>query len=123
MKTVRISDAEWEIMNVLWDHAPMTCSDLLARICTSREWHIRTVRTLLDRLLAKGAVRLLTRKRPSSYEAAVSRAECVQSESRSFVDRVFGGHTAPMLVHLVQQAELKPKEIQELRRILREKEE
>lgn len=122
MKTIRISEAEWEVMNVLWGRGPMTCPDLVAQVAETRDWHIRTVRTLLDRLVSKGAVHMQTPKRPYRYEAAVNRADCVQSASRSFAERVFGGNPAPMLVHLVKQTDLTRAEIRELRRILREKE-
>jgi BlaI family penicillinase repressor len=122
MKPLNISDAEWEVMSVLWDQAPRPSAEIVEELSTRKGWRTRTIRTLLDRLVQKGAVRVQTGQRPSLYHPTVSRDECIRQESQSFMDRVFGGEPVSMLLHLVQQVELSPAEIKKLKKILSEKE-
>ena len=110
----RISDAEWEVMNVVWDDHPIAASDVAARLSDQKEWSPRTVKTLLGRLVRKGALAFQVAGRHYLYRPKVSRERCVREESRSFVERVFGGRSSPLLVHMVREAELTPDEIAEL---------
>ena len=121
MKPVKISEAEWKIMNVLWKRNPISCADVVEVIGDRRGWHIRTIRTLLDRLVSKGAANIQTERRPYTYEPRLSREECIQSESQSFTDRAFDGEPASMLLHLVRNTKLNPEDIKKLKRILNEK--
>lgn len=121
MKPIKISEAEWEVMAILWKRAPVSCRDVVEEVAERKGWHNRTIRTLLDRLISKGAVTIQTKRRPYTYESLVSREECVQSESRSFMERVFEGEPASMLLHLVKYNKLKPEDIRQLKKILNEK--
>ena len=56
-KTPRISDAEWEVMNVLWESSPRTANEVADELCERMKWHPKTVKTLLGRLVTKGALR------------------------------------------------------------------
>jgi BlaI family penicillinase repressor len=117
----RISEAEWEVMNIIWDKAPVPAGDVVAVLETKMGWRERTTRTLIDRLVKKGVLRTERDGKRFQYLPNLSRKECVQKESRSFLDRVFGGEPAAMLIHLVSQAKLSQQEIEELQRILNEK--
>ena len=119
----KISDAEWEVMNIVWDHAPVPASDIVQRLHEKKGWHARTTRTLIDRLVGKGALRTEVEGRRYLFSPKLTKEECVQTESHSFQERVFGGEPAAMLIHLVKQTTFTPEEIKELRRILEEKQE
>jgi BlaI family penicillinase repressor len=117
-----ISDAEWQVMKALWDGGPATAGEVVARVVAQgHRWHARTVKTMLGRLVRKGAVESIeAQNRSFTYKAKVSRDACVRRESRSFLARVFDGAAAPALVHFLEQNRLPPEEIARLRQILDE---
>lgn len=117
-KVPKISDAEWAVMALLWERHPRTASDLAAALEGPTGWKPATVKTLLTRLVEKGAVRFRKDGKQYLYSPAVEQSRCVRAESRSFLDRVFGGAVAPMLAHFVGERELTPEQIAELRRVL-----
>ena len=119
---IRISDAEWEVMKVVWDRHPITALEVIQRLAGKTEWNHRTIRTMLTRLVKKGALTFEMQGKAYHYRPSVSQEACVRRESRSFLARVFGGATAPMLVHFVKNSDLSAEEIRQLRKILAEKE-
>ena len=121
MKTPPITDAEWEVMNVLWEHSPSTATELADALCARMDWHPKTLKTLLGRLVKKGVLRYRTEGNRYVYSPAIPRQRYVKEEAASFVERVFGGEATPMLVHFVRNTRLTKEEIDELRRILDEK--
>jgi len=120
--SVRISEAEWEVMNIAWKRAPVAATEVVEVLKEKKQWTLATVRTLLRRLVNKGALAHKTDGKRYLYTPRLSMAECVRRESDSFWDRVLGRAPSGMILHLVQKAELSKVDIQELRRILREKE-
>ncbi len=116
----RISDAEFAIMEVLWDQAPLTATDVAARIPVDRDWSLTTVKTLLSRLLAKAAVGHSQDGRRFLYSPLVERADYVTGESQRLVDRLFGGKFMPLVAHIAEQEALSDDDIAEIERILRE---
>jgi BlaI family transcriptional regulator, penicillinase repressor len=123
MKTgARISEAEWEVMNVAWNKSPVPASEVIEQLEVKRGWRPRTIRTLLDRLVKKGALKAKSEGKRYLYSPAVKMDACLRKESQSFLKRVFGGEPASMLLHLVKNTELSPEEIKELKKILSEKE-
>ena len=136
-KLPQISDAEWEVMKVVWDHGPLTAGDVVRQLSEARggaagaggagesAWAPRTIKTLLSRLVKKRAVEVKTSPdgKKFLYRARVSREECVRQESRSFISRVFDGSVAPALLHFLQGARLSRDDIQRLRETLRREEE
>lgn len=121
--TPPITDAEWEVMNVLWQRAPLTASEVTDAVAERMKWHPRTVKTLLGRLVRKGVLRYRTEGNRYLYSPAIPRQRYIRKESASFLERVFGGESAPMLLHFVRNSRLSDEEIDELRRILDEKQE
>lgn len=113
-----ISDAEWEVMAVLWTTSPLTANEVVDRLEGRKTWSPRTVKTLLNRLVNKKALAFETRGNRYLYRPAVAREACVRAESRSFLTRVFGGAAGPAIVHLVANADLSPSEIAELKKLL-----
>jgi BlaI family penicillinase repressor len=121
-RTPSISDAEWEVMNVLWESSPRTAAEVVDVLRTKSDWHPKTVKTLLGRLLRKGVLKAKEEGNRYLYSAAVPRQRYITEESVSFIDRVFGGDTAPALLHFVRSTRMTQDEIDELRRLLDEKE-
>ncbi len=108
-------------MEVVWDGSPVTANEVVARLARRTDWNPRTVKTMLNRLVNKGALNFQAEGKRYLYEPAVSRDACVRVESRSFLSRVFGGGAAAALLHLVEQHDLTPAEVDQLRRVLDEK--
>jgi BlaI family penicillinase repressor len=117
-----ISDAEWQIMHVVWDSQPIAAQDVVAALVGSTGWSPATIKTMLHRLVKKRVLRFSTEGNRYIYRASVRREECIRKASQSFAERVFAGETAPMLLHLVRHARLSPDDIAELKRLLKEQE-
>jgi len=121
-KTIRITEAEWEVMAVVWERTPVAASAVVEALASRKRWTLATVRTLLRRLVNKGALRQESEGKRYLYAPLISMAACARRESESFLDRVLGRAPSEAVLHLVKRAELSDKDIQELRRILKEKE-
>jgi len=122
-KIPRISETEWEVMKVVWAKGPCYAGEIveaLASVDASR--HPKTIKTYLSRLTAKKALGFRKDGRGYLYRPLVTEDECVKAVSESFLERVFGGAIQPMLAHFVGQRKLSAGEIQELKRLLEEKE-
>jgi len=120
-KLPSISDAEWEVMHVLWERETATAQEVHEALDGGRRWSPRTVKTLLSRLVKKGALRYDVEGKRYLYRPRVSREQCVRAESRSFVERVLGGSASPLLVAFLRESKLSAQEIEELRALLDEK--
>ena len=116
----RISDAEWDVMQAAWRRAEFTAQEMIEELA-HRDWSPRTVKTLLGRLLAKGALAHEARGKAYVYRPAVKREDCVRQETESFLDRVFGGAAGPLLAHFVKRGRLSAEDIADLRKLLDEK--
>lgn len=113
-RTPQISGAEWEVMEILWDFAPLTGAEVAERLRA----HPKTVKTLLGRLVKKGALRFTEEANRYLYQPVLPRKRYVAEESKSFLQRVFGGETTPALAHFVETVDLTDDEIRELRELL-----
>ena len=116
-----ISDGEWEVMRVVWDQHPITAVEVAELVEPRTGWTERTVKTLLSRLVQKGALRFKSEGKRYQYRPAVSRSAMIRAESRSFLDRVFDGQASPFLAQIVRQSKLSPDEIAQLKKLLDEK--
>lgn len=115
----RISETEWEIMRIVWQHPPITAAQIIERLVQQDPtWHPKTVRTLLGRLVRKKALGYEPIGRQYVYRARVAQKDCVAAASESFLERVFGGSLQPMLAHFVKRRRLSAQEISELKQIL-----
>lgn len=113
-----ISDAEWEVMRVLWQRSPRASAEVAAALEERTGWHPKTVQTLLGRLVKKGVVDYEPEAGRYLYRPAVLRREAVRAAGRSFLDRVFAGDATELLLHFAGEAELTPETAEELRRLL-----
>lgn len=117
----RISDAELEVMEVLWEAAePLTAADIAERIDPAREWTLATVKTMLSRLAAKGALVYAVEGRRFLYSPAIARESYVGLESRRFVDKLFGGRLSPLVARLAEEDSLDKDDIAAIEAILKE---
>jgi BlaI family penicillinase repressor len=110
-------------MTAVWDHGGadgMTAGEVVDAVGGRQDWHPRTIKTLLNRLVQKKAVDVTVDGRRYLYRPRLPRDAAVRRESRSFLSRVFGGAVAPAVVHLLEESDLRltPKEIEQLRLIL-----
>ncbi len=121
-KLPKISESEWLVMRVLWSNGSLTANEVVKELTGKTKWKPKTIKTLITRLMKKGAVKFEKEGRKYRYYPAVSEAECVRMERRSFVRRVYGGTTRPMLAAFLEDAKLSAEDISELRKILEQKE-
>lgn len=117
----KISEAEWTVMKTVWAQAPRSAQEIIDAVAPGEHWHPKTVKTLLNRLVKKGALGFSRQGRAYLYYPRMAEADCVTAASRSFLDRVFGGSLQPMLAHLVEHDQLTAGEIQELKALLKKK--
>lgn len=116
----RISDAEHAIMEALWDENPLTAVDVCDRVCASRDWSMPTVKTLLSRLVTKGAVETEVDGRRFLYTPTIERSDYVGHESRRLVDRLFGGKPASLFAQLAESEALSDDDLEQIERLLKE---
>ncbi|MBM3850703.1 MAG: BlaI/MecI/CopY family transcriptional regulator [Verrucomicrobia bacterium] len=119
MPLPRISETEWEIMRIVWKRQPVTSADVIVELQKADpSWRAVTAKTLLNRLVRKGALGFESLGRIYHYSAKVAESECVAAATRSFLDRVFGGSLTGMMAHYVEHRKLSRAQMNELRRIL-----
>ena len=120
-KLPKISESEWQVMQVLWKTSPLTANEIVKELAGTANWKPKTIKTLITRLTKKGAVKFEKEGRLYRYHPAVSKDECVRMERRSFVRRVYGGINRPMLASFLEDADLSANDIAELKKILDQK--
>ncbi len=114
-----ISDSEWTLMEALWESSPQTASEVTKTLRPTTNWAENTVRTLLTRLVEKGALKTSENASGTrTYLPAVKREACVRAEGETFMQRMFGGAAKPLLVHFAQNSKLTAEEVNELKKIL-----
>lgn len=115
-----ITDAESVVMETLWRRSPLSAEEIASEIEPGQDWSFATVKTLLNRLLKKGAVTAEVDRRRYLYRPAVSRADYVLSESRSLLNRLFSGRLAPLVSHFNDAQQLSADDIADLKRLIGE---
>ena len=117
----RISETEWEIMRIVWAKAPVTAAEIIADLIkVDPTWHPVTAKTLLNRLVRKGALAYDQQGRAYLYRPLVDHHSCVSAVSSSFLNRVFGGSLSSMVTYFVENRKLTAKQLRELRRAVEE---
>jgi len=117
----RISEAEWAIMKVLWERSPVTANEIIEAPSIKNSLHPQVARTLINRLVKKGAVGFRKEGRVHLFVPLVKESDCVNAVTDSFLARVFGGSLQPMVAHFVEQDKLTDDEIERLQQLLRKK--
>lgn len=122
-KWVKLSEAEWKVMSLLWEKAPQTMMQLTSHFKNTTGWTKHTVMSFLKRMEEKGAVYYEEGGRAKLYYPKIERKEAVLQETEDFLDKVFDGRMGLMLNTMVEQQALSKEELAELYEILRKAEE
>ncbi len=117
---MRLSDAEWTVMDVVWDQGQATAREVQELVAEQTGWAYTTTRTLLTRLVEKGALRESRRGNASLYEPRIDRTSARRSAVRSLLERAFRGSAASFLQHLVAEERLSAADRRRLRELLAE---
>jgi BlaI family penicillinase repressor len=120
-REMTISDAEWDVMEPIWAAGASTAAEVIRQLRATHDWNHSTIRTLLARLVEKGALDYDVDGSRYVYRAAVSRQRCVRREGRSFLEKAFGGDVAALLAHFVEDSALDRAQIDRLRQLLAQK--
>ena len=115
-----ISEAESAVLAVLWQNGTATAEDVIAALAEPRNWQESTVKTLLGRLLKKGAVRAQKDGRRFIYSPTLAREDWLSRESESLLNRLYGGRVAPLVAHFSRHRKLSKRDIRELKRLIGE---
>jgi BlaI family penicillinase repressor len=117
---MRLSDAEWTVMQAVWNRAPATARDVLDEVGEQTGWAYTTVKTLLARLVEKGALSEGRQTNVNIYEPRITRNEARGSALRSLLDRAFDGTFGSLFQHLITEERLSPRDVRTLERMLQE---
>ena len=117
---MQISEAESIVMDVLWRQQPLAAEDVVAALAESQQWQEATIKTLLNRLLKKGAIKASKDGRRYLYTPVLQRQAWMLGESQGLLERLFDGRVAPLVAHFSEHRKLSRKDIAELRKLLEE---
>ena len=115
-----VSDAEAQVMQVLWERSPRSADEVVAALAANTDWAEPTVKTLLNRLLNKGAIEATRDGRRYLYSPVLAREAWVAQQSEGLLERLFGGRVAPLVAHFSERGRLSEADVAELRRLLEE---
>jgi BlaI family penicillinase repressor len=115
---MQISEAESVVMEVLWQRSPLAADEVVAALADRQDWQEATVKTLLNRLLNKGAIEAGKDGRRYLYSPKLQREDWVLGESEGLLARLFDGRVAPLVAHFSQHRKLSPDDVAELRRLV-----
>ena len=115
----RIAEGEYAVMEVLWEESPLTAAEVAERVPEDRGWSLATVKTMLSRLLAKGALAHEEDGRRYLYRPAIAREDYVAEESGRLIDRMFAGRITPLVAQLAARDRLTAEDIDEIEALLK----
>ena len=118
MPVPKITPSEWEVMRLLWRRSPQTAAEVIENVPPSTEWTPKTIRTLFTRLVKKGAIGYEQRGRIYHYYPLVEEKDCAAAETKSFLERVYGGALEPMIANFLDAEQLSDAEIDSLKAII-----
>lgn len=121
MPVPKITPTEWEVMRSLWKRSPQTASEVIENMPPGKDRTAKTVRTLFTRLVNKGAIGYEQRGRIYHYYPLVEERDCAAAETKSFVERVYGGALEPMIANFLDGEDLSASEIEALKAIIESK--
>ena len=114
----KISEAEWEVMKIIWSKNPCPANEIIKYLEGSKEWKPKTVKSLISRLLKKNAIGFNEECRTYYYYPLVNEKECVKEESKCFIQRVYNGAAKNMLLNFIEDNKLTEEDLDDLKRIL-----
>ena len=117
----QISEAEYEVMKIVWKYAPVSTNEITEKLLRTTAWSPKTIQTLIKRLVAKGALTYEKQSRMFVYTPLINENEYVRQESSSFLKRFYYGNITTMLSAYITDEKLSKEEIEQLRSILEKK--
>jgi BlaI family transcriptional regulator, penicillinase repressor len=116
----RISNGESLVMEALWRKSPLSAEEVVADLAAENDWSQATVKTFINRLLMKKAIKAERDGRRYLYRPAMRRADFITTESQGLLDRLFDGRLAPLVAHFSQNNKLSSEDIAALKRLVKE---
>lgn len=117
-KLPKISDAEWEVMKIIWKNDSITSTRIIKELQEKTNWKASTIKTLINRLLNKEAINFTKEGKEYYYFSIISEEDCIREESEGFLNKVFNGSLNSMVINFVKSQKLTEDEINELKSIL-----
>jgi len=118
---VQVTEAEWKIMEVLWDHSPRTMTEITAILEPETGWTRHTVITLLKRMLEKGSISMDDTERAKKYTPLITREQASTEETHKFLSHVFKGKASLLVNHLVDAGDLSEDELEQILDMIKDK--
>ncbi|SFL00630.1 BlaI family transcriptional regulator, penicillinase repressor [Paenibacillus sp. 1_12] len=116
-----ITEAESEIMKLLWQQEPLSANEIISKLTQQMQWSDQTIKTFLNRLHKKKAIRFEKSGRNYLYYPLVSHDEFLKAENRSFLNRIYNGAVGMLCAKFIQEEQLSKEDIEELQQILENK--
>ncbi len=117
---MQISDSEKLVMDVLWRTAPQTANNIIEQLDPQLEWHEKTVKTLLNRLLKKQAINFEKQGREYLYSPILKETDYIQGASENFLNRVFNGSVTSLVAAFAKNEKLSAQDVNELKKLLKD---
>ena len=114
----QITEAEYEVMKILWKYAPINTNEITEKLLATSSWSAKTIQTLIKRLVNKGALAYEKNSRVFVYTPLVKESEYISQESNSFLNRYYDGDITAMLSAYIENDKLSETEIETLRSLL-----
>lgn len=114
----QISEAEYEVMKIVWKYAPINTNEITEKLLATSSWSAKTIQTLIKRLVNKGVLTYEKHSRVFVYTPVVKESEYISQESNSFLNRYYDGDITAMLSAYIQNDKLSKTEIETLRALL-----
>ncbi len=116
--SIKISEAEYEIMKVIWSSYPISTNEVVLKFKDKNEWSPRTIQTLISRLVKKGAIGFTKRSREFVYTPLINENDYINEESESFLNKFYNGAINSMVMNFIENDKLSHDDIEELKKIL-----
>ena len=107
-------------MTLLWAEAPLSATDIAARAPARRAWSATNVKTMLSRLVDKGALATASQGRRFLYRPLIERDRLAQAQAGRLVDRLFGGRVSPLVAHLAERRDFEPEDLAALEQLIKD---
>lgn len=120
MSKQKISEAEWRVMEIIWNSENILASDIAIKL-EEMNWSIQTIKTLLSRLVNKNIISYKKEGKAYKYYSILSRKECIKKERENFIQKVFKGSKQEFLANFIKNESFTKEEIKELRNLINEK--
>ena len=117
----KISEAEWEVMKIVWADSPRTSNQIIEALESTKDWKPKTIKTLISRLVSKNALGFKEEGRKYLYYTLVNENECIRAENQTFLSKVYNGAIKNMLVSFLKESDLSKEDIEDLKKILDER--